>query len=173
MPLALNGKNILVTGATGFIGGRLIERIALNGKVRVRALIRNPAKAVRISRFNVEMISGDILDRASVDMAVKGCEIVFHCAWGDRKVNIDGTRNILDSSISWKINRLIHLSTTSVYGAAPNGDLSESSPKQHIEDEYATSKLEGERLVIQYFKKYGLTMGINPNTNHTDRFVNI
>ena len=160
MPQALSGKRVLVTGATGFIGGRLIERLVQEGNVKVRALVRNFARASRIARFNIEMVPGDVLDQEATARAAQGCEVVFHFAWGDRRVNIEGTRNILNSSVSAKVDRFIYLSTISVYGATPDGDLSESAPKHHSGDEYSESKLEAEELVLRYYREGSLPMVI-------------
>ena len=160
MTHVLSGKRVLVTGATGFIGGRLIERLVQQGNVKVRALVRNFARASRIARFNIEMVPGDILDQEATDRAVRGCEVVFHFAWGDRRVNIEGTRNILNSSVSAKVDRFIYLSTISVYGATPDGDLSESAPRRPFGDEYGESKLEAEDLALKYYREGGLPVVI-------------
>lgn len=153
---SLAGKRVLVTGATGFIGGRLVERLVLEENARVRALVRSFARAPRIARFDLEMVSGDILDRQATVRAVQGCEVVFHCAWGNRRVNVEGTRNILDAALSAKVERVVHLSTMMVYGETPDGDLSESAPRQRTGDEYGDSKLEGEELVLSYHREHGL-----------------
>ena len=81
----LEGLTVLVTGGTGFIGGRLIEKLVLEGRAsgrppHVRVLIRNFGTASRLARFPVEMIGGDIQDEETVQQAVEGCDIVFHCA---------------------------------------------------------------------------------------------
>ena len=156
MPADLSGKRVLVTGATGFIGGRLVERLVLEEGARVRALVRNFARAPRIARFNIEMVPGDILDREATTLAVQGCEIVFHCAWGDRSVNIEGTRNVLDAAASAGVERVVHLSTISVYGDTSDGDLSESAPRQRTGDEYGDSKSEGESLALSYYREHSL-----------------
>src|SRR4030042_607293 len=70
----------LVTGASGFIGGRLAERLATEEGVRVRALVRNPKRAERLLKFQAEIVKGDLLDLSSLRKAVDGCDLVFHCA---------------------------------------------------------------------------------------------
>ena len=76
----LTGKKIFITGATGFIGGRLAERLVLEHGLQVRALVRNFARASRLARIPVEMVGGDVLDFNSFGQAIRGCEVVFHCA---------------------------------------------------------------------------------------------
>ena len=70
---------VLVTGATGFIGGNLARRLCQRG-YEVRALVRPGANTLTIDDIGVEQFPGDILDRESVGRAVEGCQAVFHCA---------------------------------------------------------------------------------------------
>ena len=65
----LAGKRCLVTGGTGFIGGRLVERLVAEHGAEVRVLVRNVARAARIARFPVQMVSGDVAERADVERA--------------------------------------------------------------------------------------------------------
>lgn len=163
----LKGKKVLVTGATGFIGGRLVERLVLEHGANVRALVRNFKNASRIARFPVEMIGGDILDKEVVSNAVEGCEIIFHCAYdftgsaiNKKEVSIKGTENICKAALTHKVKRLVHVSTISVYGSTPDGDLDENSHKQPSEDVYVKTKLAAEGLVLDYHKKNGLPVSV-------------
>ena len=71
---------ILVTGASGFIGGRLVELLAERG-FRVRAAISNASKLDRISRLDVELLRADLTDHAALSHAVAGCSVIFHVAY--------------------------------------------------------------------------------------------
>ena len=82
MNFDLSGKRALVTGGTGFIGGRLVERLLREG-ADVRVLVRNFMKAPRLARHSVEMVAGDASVQADVERAVAGCDVVFHCAYGN------------------------------------------------------------------------------------------
>ena len=107
----------LVTGASGFIGGRLAERLAVEEGVRVRAMVRNPKKAARLRNFPLEVVQADLLNLSSLRKAIDGCDLVFHCAAlvreaGDRnefyQANVQGTENILKVSSDTGIKKFIY-----------------------------------------------------------------
>jgi len=159
----LSGKKILVTGGTGFIGARLVERLYREHGVTARVLVRDLTRVPRIARFPVEIAAGDVLDRSAVDRATEGCDIVFHCAYGNRgprdvrwRINVDGTRNVLNAASKAGVKRFVHVSTFSVYGHPPDGDLDERAARQFCNDDYADSKLQAEKLVFEHSKRTGL-----------------
>jgi nucleoside-diphosphate-sugar epimerase len=95
--------DVFVTGGSGFIGGRLIERLVDEGRA-VRALARSDASASRVAELGAEPVRGDIVDRASLDPAITGADTAFHLAahlgewgpWADfERGNVEGTRNVL------------------------------------------------------------------------------
>jgi predicted dehydrogenase/nucleoside-diphosphate-sugar epimerase len=163
----LKGRSVLVTGATGFIGGRLVERLVLECGARVKVLVRNFKNASRIARFPVEMVPGDIVDKRAVFTAAEGCEIVFHCAYdfgGSRThredISVKGTENVCQAALEHKVDRLVHVSTFSVYGETADGDLNENSPRQPSEDVYTRTKRAAEDLVLEYTRRYGLPAAV-------------
>src|SRR5262245_4779667 len=119
-PFAVRSPNmkVLVTGASGFIGQALVPRLASRGH-EVRALARHP-EAVAV-RPHVEPFGGDLLDAASLDRAAEGMEAIVHlaCATGVargalvRRVNVDGTRALLDAAQKHKVRRFVFVSTIS------------------------------------------------------------
>jgi nucleoside-diphosphate-sugar epimerase len=151
--MSLSGKRVLVTGATGFIGGRLVERLILREGAQVTALVRDFAHASRLARFDLRMIPGDVRDLALLRSAAQDCDYVVHCAVSfagspaeNRDVSVAGVEAVCRAAGEVGAAGLVHLSTFSVYGDTPPGPLVESSPKSPS-DAYGKSKLEAEELV--------------------------
>lgn len=153
-------KKVLITGATGFIGGRLVEKLILYHGVEVRTLVRDFAHASRIARFNVEMVEGSTTDADAVDRAVASCDTVFHCAhdWQDSQRNLDGARAVAEACLRHKVRRLVHVSSISVYEPLPDGDVDESTPAEPCGWSYPDTKLAEERIVLQYGDEHGLPL---------------
>lgn len=129
-----NPVKALVTGATGFVGSHVARRLLAEGfQVRI---MRRPSSSLKLLEdMTVEHAIGDVTDRDSVFAAVKGCDAVFHAAglvsfWNgnnaiQKKVNVDGTRNIVEACLKHKIKRLIYTSSIVTIGFSPEGKLSD------------------------------------------------
>lgn len=154
---ALRGARVLVTGATGFIGSRLVERLVEGSGARVRALVTGYTRAARIARFPVELVRGDVTVPEDVVRAMEGCRVAFHCAYGSRgsdaerrRVTVEGTRNVLAAAEEHRAARVVHMSTMVVYGAAVDGPLDESHPRRRSGSGYADAKVDAEELAFAY-----------------------
>lgn len=118
--------NILVTGATGKVGSRLSKRLAQRGH-RVRALVRDEARAADLRDAGLELVVGDLLDASSLAAAVRGVDAVVHCAAFFRgataeqahAVNDVGTQRLARAARDTAVERFVFTSTGLVYG--PNG----------------------------------------------------
>jgi nucleoside-diphosphate-sugar epimerase len=141
---------ILVSGGGGFIGSRFAEIVSLTRFARVRVGVRSWAGAARAARFPVEIVLCNVLDSRQVAEAVKGVNVVVHCAAGDEHVIVDGTRNVLEASAAAGVSRAIHLSTAEVYGPSVRGRIDETWPCEPTGSAYADAKIEAERLVWTY-----------------------
>ena len=145
----------LVTGATGFIGGRLASRLVADGHA-VRGLVRAGSDTTQLQRLGVQLALGDLTSASSLTSAVEGCEYVLHCGalvsdWATTAeiaaVNVTGTRNLLDACVQAPVRRLVHLSTTDVYGHPRRPGVDETYVATSFSNWYAQTKLEAEREV--------------------------
>jgi nucleoside-diphosphate-sugar epimerase len=116
-----------VTGATGFAGGRLAERLRERGD-EVVALVRSPGKAGRLRELGCELVAGDLSSREALGAAAAGCDAAFHLAAIYRNgvprsqrdellaVNVGGTENVIDAAADAGVGRIVHVSSIVVFG---------------------------------------------------------
>jgi nucleoside-diphosphate-sugar epimerase len=179
--LYLKMKKIFVTGGTGFIGSNLIREL-LKKNYRVKALTRRCSNLRFISRYDIEIIKGDVRNLEEVENAMKGCDTVIHTAalardWGRKKdfydINVEGTENILKASKKNKVEFLIHLSTNAVLG---EGDClkakDEKSPYncrypyflsglwESDMNHYRCSKMQAEKASISFCRKNDINLTV-------------
>lgn len=126
------GSKIFVTGATGLVGGNLVRELSARGE-QVRILVRRNSNTMAVDGLSgVEKVLGDITDRDSLREAMKGCECVYHCAadvrmWivpmdVMRRINVEGTRNVLETAREMGVRRVVHVSTVDAIGfSTPDG----------------------------------------------------
>ncbi|HXU60574.1 MAG TPA: NAD(P)-dependent oxidoreductase [Polyangia bacterium] len=146
--------NILVTGATGKVGSRLARRLAQRGE-RVRALVRDAARAATLRADGVELAVGDLLQVDSLQAAARGVDAVVHCAAFFRgatpeqahAVNHLGTQQLAAAARSAGVERFIFLSTGLVYGSNGGRLASEDDPCAPSAA-YPVSKLAAERFLL-------------------------
>lgn len=147
-------QKILVTGTSGFVGGRIVELLQLTQFGEARAGVRNWSSAARIVRFPVEVVLCDIMKPESIAAAMKGVDAVIHCAYSDhREVIVEGTRNMLNAALAEGVKRFVFLSTAEVYGSQAHGEIDESAPYVYTGSEYADSKIDAEKLCFEYSAK--------------------
>jgi nucleoside-diphosphate-sugar epimerase len=148
-------ETCLLTGATGFIGGRLARRLVEDGYT-VRCLVRASSDTTELRELGVQLAAGDLTDARSLASAVEGCEHVLHCGalvsdWATSAeiaaVNVTGTRNLLDACARASVHRFIHISTTDVYGHPERAQIDETYRTTRFSNWYAQTKLEAEREV--------------------------
>ena len=147
-----NNKKILVTGACGFIGARIVEILFLTKKYDVRAGIRNWASCARIGRFNVDIVEADLLNKNQLKKTLEGISIIVNCALGPLENVEKTTRNLLEAALEKNIKRIIHLSTTEVYGNV-NGVIDESFEVEYKNTPYGLAKIAAENVLREFGQK--------------------
>jgi len=166
------GKRVLVTGAGGFIGSHLAERLVVLG-AKVRALVHYRADGSwgwldqSPHRTQIEVVAGDICDRDTVAMAMGDAEVVFHLAalvaipysyqspLSFIRTNVEGTLNVLQAARQLGVQRVIHTSTSEVYGTAQFVPISEKHPL-HAQSPYAASKIGADKAVEAFHLSFGV-----------------
>lgn len=148
---------ILVTGATGLVGGALCERL-LGGGARVTALVRRRARAGDLEAKGARLVEGDLGDEDALVEASAGQALVFHSAArsgdagdvaGYLEDNLEGTRRLFEACARAGVSRFVHLSTISAYGFSPPPEVTEKTPIEPFVGHYpyAVSKVRAERLL--------------------------
>jgi nucleoside-diphosphate-sugar epimerase len=161
-----------VTGGSGFIGGRLIERLRADGHT-VRALSRSDQAAQRIRSRGGEPVPGDLSDVAAMTAGAQGCQLAFHAAatlgdWGTREEfergNVQGTQNVLRACAGAGVGRLIHVGTEAALMAGqPLVQVDESAPlRPDSRALYSSTKAQAEQLVRSASRQGFETVVVRP-----------
>ncbi len=170
--MTLRGATVLVTGAGGFIGSHLADRLVEEG-ASVRALVHYNALGTwgwldhSPLAKKMEVVAGDITDAVSVREAMRGADVVFHLAaliaipYSYRapvsyvRANVEGTLNVLQAGRDLGTRRIIVTSTSEVYGTARTVPITEEHPLQG-QSPYSASKIGADKLAEAYHLSYGL-----------------
>lgn len=172
--MSLQGKKVLVTGATGFIGSHLVQRLVQRG-AQVRAMshyrsdpsLHNLALLAQDERAGLEVMRGNVEDPFFVRTAVADCDIVFHLAAliaipysyvapaSYIATNITGTLNVLEACRSEGTPRMVHTSTSETYGSAQYTPIDEKHPLVG-QSPYSASKIGADSLAESYYRSMEL-----------------
>lgn len=172
----MDGLKILVTGAGGFIGSHLTERLAEEGH-EVRAFVRYNSSSSwgwlndSPVKNEIEILSGDIRDMDGVRRAMGGCAAVFHLAaligipysylspLAYIKTNTEGTYNVLEAARDLGVERVVHTSTSEIYGTAQYAPIDEKHPV-NPQSPYAASKSAADQMALAYYRSFGLPVTV-------------
>lgn len=168
------GRPVVLTGAGGFIGSHLTEQLVASG-ARVRAFVRyTSSQGVGFledmsaeAASSVEVIRGDLRDADAVDAAVKGTDTIFHLGAligipysfvhprETVDTNVGGTLNVATAALRHEVRRLVHASSSEVYGTARVVPISESHPLQ-AQSPYSASKIAADKIVESFCQSFAL-----------------
>ena len=172
--MEFSGKKVLVTGATGFIGSHLVERLVELG-ADVRAFVHYNSRSdyglleivdAKVLA-SVEIFPGDLKDPDGVRRAVRGSEMVFHLGaliaipysyrnpFDFVQTNIAGTANVLNAALEYGVERLVHTSTSETYGTAQYQPIDEAHPLVG-QSPYSASKIGADKLAESYFLSFDM-----------------
>lgn len=174
----VEGRSVLVTGAGGFIGGHLTAALVKAG-ANVRAFLRYNSRNDRgtLAWFepdladSVEVVFGDLRDVESVARSVSGTELVFHLAAQIAipysyinprdffETNVLGSLNIAQSALDARVEHVIHVSTSEVYGSAQSIPITEDHPLE-AQSPYSASKVGADKLMDSYHRTYDLPVTV-------------
>ena len=165
--------NVLVTGASGFIGRHLIERLATAGD-HVRGFVRARSGSKAAGDLRVELAHGDVLDVDAVERAARGCEVVYHLAAKvshggasaeeTYETNVQGTANVAAAALRAGVRRLVFASTTGVYGPVSNRAIDAGTPVRPYSP-YTRSKVRAEDALSSRYAAQGLGVVIGRITS--------
>lgn len=170
----LKGRKVLVTGAGGFIGSHLVDRL-LDAGAEVTAVVRYNGAGTRghldqlnlLDQEKVRVVAGDLCDPGCADEAVAGQEFIFHLAaiiaipfsfmrpGYVLQNNVNATLNLLDAARRHGVKRFVHTSSSEVYGTAQTVPITEAHPLE-AQSPYAASKIACDKLAQSYYCSYSL-----------------
>jgi NAD dependent epimerase/dehydratase len=174
----MRGTQVLVTGAGGFIGGHLVELLVREG-ASVRALVRYNSRNERGTldwidegvAADVDVQLGELRDVESVERAVDGTEVVFHLAAQIAipysyvnardyfETNVLGSLNVAQAALRHGVRRVVHTSTSEVYGTAQTVPITEDHPLE-AQSPYSASKIGADKLMDSFHRSHGLPVTV-------------
>jgi len=173
----ISAKPVLVTGATGFVGAAVARALLAQGR-RVRALARPKSDQRNLTGLDLDVVTGSLNDRASLDTAVAGCGAVFHVAADYRlwvrdpaqmfRVNVEGTRALMDAALAAGVERVVYTSSVATLGIGKDGSpADETTPSAYADmvGPYKQSKFLAEAEVRHLVETQQLpAVIVNPST---------
>ena len=171
--MELRGLHILVTGAAGFIGSHLAERLAPANRLRLVddfSTGRRSHLAALAPLAGVEIVEADVRDAAAMRAASAGIDVVFHLAvsclrtslgdpFASHDVNAGGTLNLLCAAREQRVQRFVYVSSSEVYGSALTTPMAETHPCRPT-TVYGASKLAGEQYALAFWRTWGMPVSV-------------
>ncbi len=173
-----NSADVLLTGASGFVGSAVLRELLRDGSFRVRALVRPNSRYQDLTVHGVQFVEGDLREASSLAPACAGCRYLFHVAadyrlslWDSARVvatNVAGTRNLMEEAMRARMERIVYTSSVATLDCRQDGtpaDEAANLPLQRAIGSYKRSKVMAEQLVFDMIRKRGLpAIVVNPST---------
>ena len=166
----------LLTGATGFLGSALARELLKEGR-KLKLLVRENTDTRNIDDLDCEVFHGDLRDRDSLKTALVGCRSLYHTAayyslWSrDKKmiydINVQGTRNILESALEADVEKVVYTSTVGCIGLSRDGSLANEEQPMNTEtlcNDYKLSKYQAEQVAHELYGRGLPVVIVNPST---------
>ena len=173
----------LVTGGTGFVGTHVVRALLARGRA-VRCLVRRESRRDNLEGLAVEVVFGDVTDRASVARALAGIDTLYHCAadyrlWArDReelsRVNVGGTQDVLAAAAEAGVSKVVYTSSVGALGLTRAGSpADETTPvvRDEVVGRYKKSKYDAERVAEAWARRGLPVVIVNPSTPVGERDV--
>jgi dihydroflavonol-4-reductase len=172
-----------ITGATGFVGSHVARAVADQG-AELRLLVRATSDLRNIEDLNADRVIGDLCDAASIEKAMRGCDVVFHVAADYRlwvrdpesmhRANVEGTRAILEATRKNRIRRVVYTSSVATMGFTGNGHPADENSPVSLEQmigPYKRSKFMAEQVAMEAAREGMNVMVVNPTTPVGERDI--
>lgn len=160
-------KTVLVTGASGFVGGHVVEALARSG-IRPRCLVRKTSRLEFIREWSPDLVWGDVASLASLEGAVEGVDGIVHCAGVTKAlsladylhVNADGCENLYRACLARNpgVRRIVHVSSLAALGPSAEGRPVREGEERRPVSDYGRSKLAGHRIAEAYIGRLPITI---------------
>ena len=172
-----------LTGGSGFVGCHVARSLIARG-ARVRCLARASSRLDNLNGLDVDVITGDLLDRASLERAAAGCDAVFHCAADYRLYareprelyasNVEGTHNVLAAAAAAGADRVVHTSSVGALATSAGGTAADETTPVTLDDmigHYKRSKFMAERVAEDWARRGLPVVIVNPSTPVGERDI--
>ena len=158
---------VFVTGGTGFIGQNTVKRLVESGHECI-CLVRGTSNKEPLEGTGCQSVIGDITDKESLIEGMKGCEAVINLAnlyslWDPdmslfKKINVTGTRNMMEASLKVGIKKVVHVSSIVTWGRSPEAPFNENRTIGEHTSEYARTKYEGDKVDWELYRNKNITL---------------